>query len=67
MFVHTKREQKKINSFLYKRPIMKTKQAKDEMIKIRVSSDEKKLLQYHATKLNISISDFVRSFVIIKN
>jgi hypothetical protein len=46
---------------------MKTKQAKDEMVIIRVTANEKKLLQFHASKLNTTISELVRSFVIIKN
>jgi uncharacterized protein (DUF1778 family) len=46
---------------------MRTKKAKDEMIKVRVTANEKKLLQFHASKLNTTISELVRSFVIIKN
>jgi uncharacterized protein (DUF1778 family) len=45
---------------------MKTK-LKSEFIKVRVTPDEKKLLEFNASKLNISISDLVRSFVVIKN
>ena len=43
---------------------MRTKQAKSEFIKVRVSIDEKKLLQYHATQLNTTISEFVRRYVV---
>lgn len=44
---------------------MRTKtKLKSEFIKVRVSPDEKKLLQYHATQLNTTISDFVRRYVV---
>jgi hypothetical protein len=44
---------------------MKTK-TKSEFIKVRVNSDEKKMLEYHAIKLNTTISELVRKFIIIK-
>jgi hypothetical protein len=46
---------------------MKTKKPKDDFIKVRISSEEKKLLEFHATKLNTTISELVRKFIIIKN
>lgn len=44
---------------------MRTKNKKSEFIKVRVSDEEKKLLQFHATKLNTTISEFIRRFVIL--
>jgi hypothetical protein len=46
---------------------MRTKKPKDDFIKVRISSEEKKLLEFHATKLNTTISELVRKFIIIKN
>lgn len=40
---------------------------KDKFIRVRISEDELKLLKYHSTKLNTSMSDFVRKFVIFPN
>jgi hypothetical protein len=44
---------------------MRTK-TKSEFIKVRVNADEKKMLEYHAIKLNTTISELVRKFIIIK-
>ncbi len=46
---------------------MRTKKAKSEFIKVRVSDEEKKLLQFHATQLNTTISDVIRKFVVFNN
>lgn len=46
---------------------MKQKKLKSEFIKVRVSEQEKKLLQFHATQLNTTISEVVRKFVVFNN
>lgn len=44
---------------------MRTKtKLKSEFIKVRVSDEEKKLLQFHATQLNTTLSEFIRKFVV---
>jgi hypothetical protein len=45
---------------------MRTKKPKDEMVIIRVTANEKKLLQFEASKLNTTVSELVRKFIIIK-
>jgi hypothetical protein len=45
---------------------MKTRRPKDEMVIIRVTANEKKLLQFEASKLNTTVSELVRKFIIIK-
>ena len=45
---------------------MKTRKTKDEMVIIRVTANEKKLLQFEASKLNTTVSELVRKFIIIK-
>jgi hypothetical protein len=45
---------------------MKATKSKSEFIKVRVHPDEKKMLEYHAIKLNTTISELVRKFIIIK-
>jgi hypothetical protein len=40
---------------------------KDKFIRIRVTDDELKLLKFHATQLNTSMSEFIRKFVIFNN
>ena len=59
-------EQKTHNNVYYlKRYKMRTKtKSKSEFIRVRVNEEEKKLLQYHATQLNTTISDVVRKFVV---
>ena len=44
---------------------MRTK-TKSDFIKVRVTENEKKMLEYHAIQLNITISELVRKFIIIK-
>jgi hypothetical protein len=62
--LYTQKGNKEYNtSFLNKRH-MKTK---SDFIKVRVTENEKKMLQYHAIQLNITISELVRKFIIIKN
>jgi hypothetical protein len=40
---------------------------KDRFIRIRVTDEELKLMKFNAEKLNTSMSDFVRKFVIFQN
>lgn len=46
---------------------MRTKKPKSEFIKVRVNQEEKKLLEFHASQLNTTISEVVRKFVVFNN
>ena len=46
---------------------MKHKKPKCDFIKVRVTDEEKKILQFHASQLNTTISEVVRNFVIFKD
>lgn len=59
----SKREQIRINQLIL---YMRTK-TKSDFIKVRVTQNEKKMLEYHAIQLNITISELVRKFIIIKS